>query len=301
MASKFLRNLHEVRGIPTDKKYYAKNYQENIYPETMDEIHIRMFCRGGGKELYPTDGTKEKAACIYSSSMLSYNFFHWINEKHPLTLFGIKFTKVVFEEQFRVLKNRNNKANIDVVLISEDGETLLAFESKFTEHLHKGPATIKEAYDNSGNYFSDGENWVKVINYLRSNSNKESYQEGLKQVTCHLIGISNVMRDRTAIEWFNKNSWLSHLYHINISDVKKIIFKSLVFHPNTEIEGTLSEDYEILNREFVSKQINFVPKELILENPIITYKDLWDEGMRDSIRDPELKKYLEKYLSAHVE
>ena len=258
MASKFLRNLHEVRGISTDKKYYAKNYQENIYPETMDEIHIRMFCRGGGKELYPTDGTKEKAACIYSSSMLSYNFFHWINEKHPLTLFGIKFTKVVFEEQFRVLKNRNNKANIDVVLISEDGETLLAFESKFTEHLHKGPATIKEAYDNSGNYFSDGENWVKVINYLRSNSNKESYQEGLKQVTCHLIGISNVMRDRTAIEWFNKNSWLSHLYHINISDVKKIIFKSLVFHPNTEIEGTLSEDYEILNREFVSKQINFV-------------------------------------------
>ena len=139
----------------------------------------------------------------------------------------------------------------------------------------------------------------KVINYLRSNSNKESYQEGLKQVTCHLIGISNVMRDRTAIEWFNKNSWLSHLYHINISDVKKIIFKSLVFHPNTEIEGTLSEDYEILNREFVSKQINFVPKELILENPIITYKELWNNGMRDSITDPELKEYLEKYLSAH--
>lgn len=301
MISEFLEKLKEVRRIDTDKKYYAQNYQENIYPDTMEEIHIRMFCRGGGKELYPGDGTKEKAACIYSSSMLSYNFFHWIDEKHPLTLFGIKFTKVIFEEQFRVLKNRNNKANLDVVLLSEDGKTLLALESKFTEHLHRGFVNIKEAYNISDNYFSFGKNWVKVINYLRSNYNNESYHEGLKQVACHLMGISSVMLDAAAKEWFNNNSWLNHLYHINIGDVKNIIFKSLVFHPKTEEEGSLSDNYENLNREFISKHINFLPKELLLDKPIITYRELWNSGMRDSITDPKLKEYLEKYLSVHVE
>ena len=46
----FLDRLVKGRNIAVDKKYYAASYQDNIFPDSMAENHIRMFCRGGGKE-----------------------------------------------------------------------------------------------------------------------------------------------------------------------------------------------------------------------------------------------------------
>ena len=43
----FLDRLVKGRNIAVDKKYYASSYQDNIFPDSMAENHIRMFCRGG--------------------------------------------------------------------------------------------------------------------------------------------------------------------------------------------------------------------------------------------------------------
>ena len=85
--------------------------------------------------------------------MLAYNFFSWIDKEHPLKYGGVIYNKVIFEEQFRVLKSRNNKANIDVLLISEDNKTILLLESKFTEHLKLEPIEISKAYSIDQSYF----------------------------------------------------------------------------------------------------------------------------------------------------
>ena len=304
--NEFFESLSSARGIEVDKKYYAKTYTENIYPGRMAENHIRMFCKGEGKELYPKDGMKEKAACLYSSSMLSYNFFHWISANRPLVFDGVKYTHVVFEEQFRVLKNRNNKANLDVVLVS-DGEgqdrTVLLLESKFTEHFKTGPVEIKPAYDDAENgYFAYGEEWVGVIKQLRERmgTDEKTYFEGLKQVTCHLIGISNVIENLDARDkWFNKNSWLYDQYGIRLTGKERFLFKSLVFHPKTKEESDLSADYEQKNKDFVSANMGFLPNNIHIDDPIITYRDLWDRGLKESIKNPELMDYLERFLGAH--
>lgn len=304
MNKKFSAALQKEREIEVDNRYYADSYLSNIYNTQMSEKHIRMFCKGGGKELFPKEGEKEKAACIYSSSMLTYNFFSWIDKEHPLKYDGVIYNKVIFEEQFRVLKNRNNKANIDVLLISEDNKTILLLESKFTEHLKLKPIEISKAYSIDQSYFINGKKWVEIINSLRNNMslNKKAYYEGLKQVACHLIGISSAILNEEANKWFNQNSWMHHIENINITDATTLIFKSIVFNPKLEEERTRTNEYIELNKEFMThiSEKSILPPKLIIANPIITYREIWEDGMKSSIKDNELKKYLENYLKVHA-
>lgn len=306
MGKKFNEELQKARSIDVDSKYYAESYQKNIYGGRMGKRFVGMFREGGGKELLPKDGKKEKAACIYSSSMLAYNFFSWIDENHPLHYDGIDYVRVVFEEQFRVLKNRNNRANIDVVLTDRDGTTLLLLESKFTEHMaiKHTCQKISDAYCSKDSYFSKckGDEWVSVINDLCIRDRGRVYYDGLKQVVCHLIGISNVISNSEARKWFNDNSWLKHVEGITLRGDEKYIFKSIVFHPITKEEGKRSENYEKLNRDFVKnlQSMKFLPDNLDIADPILTYRDLWNAGMKDSLaNDRDLTAYLEKYLAAH--
>ena len=303
MEKEFKAKLKEYRQIEGVDKDYANSYLDNIFNKHMEEKFIRMFCKGGGKELLPKEGKKEKAACIYSSSMLAYNFFSWICKDTPLVYEEVVYDKVVFEEQFRVLKSRNNKANLDVVLVSKDNKTILLLESKFTEHLSvtdKMPE-ISDAYDLPDSYFTgcNGEEWKDIVKKLRNMPNgKKAYYEGLKQVACHLIGISSVMLNQEARDWFNKNSWLRHTENIILNGNENYIFKSIVFHPNTENESSLSRNYEKINKNFV-KDLKFLPQKLSVKNPIITYKQIWDNGIKKSIKDKQLIDYLGKYISVH--
>ena len=309
MDKEFLKALVSARDDTKYKRNYADSYRDNIFPAEMEDKHKCMFRNGGGKELDMKEGKKEKGACIYSSSMLSYNFFHWIDSDHTLTLDGVEYDRVVFEEQFRVLKNRNNRANLDVVLVSKDCKTILLFESKFTEHLKNAPVEIKPSYDwadsyyscPNGLYHSNGEKWVRIIKALRKmmeESPDAVYYEGLKQVACHLMGISNVILNENARSWFNENSWLNKLYGVALKGNETFIFKSIVFQPSSVQAGALSRYYEDCNRNFVSK-IDFLPSNIILANPIITYWDLWKMGLEESVKDPKLKDYLLKYLKTH--
>ena len=297
MTKEFIEALQNARGFESD---YANSYIENIF-RPMDEKYVRMFCGGGGKELLPKDGKREKAACVYSSSMLVYNFFSWINKDNSLEYEGVVYDKVVFEEQFRVLKNRNNKANIDVMLVSKDNNTILLFESKFTEHLSLANKVsyISDAYEMSESYFSNGNEWKDMIGALKHLTCGKVYYDGLKQVVCHLIGISSLVLNADSRKWFNNNSWLKYVEGIELDETKNYIFKSIVFHPRTKQDNELTDNYKILNKEFVGK-INFLPDNISVENPIITYMDIWNAGMKESIKDNELKSYLERYLEVHV-
>ena len=303
MINDFYKVLRDSRDKSKTvyKRNYALSYRDNIFGREIPDCYFKMFKKGGGKELSPKDGQKEKAACLYSSSMLAYNFFHWVNQTTPLTYDGEMYNKVVFEEQFRVLKSRNNRANLDVVLVSHDNKTLLLLESKFTEHLKKGDVDIRPSYFDTANYYkNDGSRWAEIMRDLQEQmKEKDAYYDGLKQIACHLIGISSAEKDRRAREWFNNNSWLHNLYNINLESIERFIFKSIVFHPLTKEEDVLSEQYEQRVKDFV-KKISFLPQSIVIhKNPIITYKEIWEEGMKASINDDRLIEYLEQYLKAH--
>lgn len=300
MGKKFNDALQKARMIKTDEKYYADTYMDNIYLPQMPEKHIHMFEKGNGNELSPKNGKKEKAACIFSSSMLAYNFFSWIDKMHPLILDGIKYDRVVFEERFRVLRTRNSRANLDVVLVSEDKKTILLIESKFTEHFKLGPVKISNAYDDPNSYFPNIKGWERIFKQIRDRMKigETAYFVGIKQFACHLIGISSVILNEDARKWFNQESWL-HDGGLDLKGNETFIFKNIVFHPNEGEEKSRAEDYEALIKNFASG-ITFLPANLLFDNPIITYRDLWNMGLEKSINDDGLKAFLEKYLLVHA-
>ena len=291
----FFEELRQARNIPKDSvddKYYLDSYEDNIYG-SMPDIFYEMFKQSPGSELMQGKrGEKPKAAALHSSSMLAYNFFHWVSKETPLTYEGIVYDKVVFEEKLRVLKG-NNKANMDIVLVSKDNNTILFIESKFTEHLEM---LFARTYHNPRNYLSQGEQWSSVISSVNLTSH---YYAGLKQIMCHLIGINNLARDQVSLKWFNENSWLNKVYEVQLTGNENYIFKSIVFQPKTLELSRLTESYmELISREvpnltFLNTNIKVIP------DPILTYGSLWNDSLKTSIKDSYLIDYLNGYLSVH--
>ena len=201
---------------------HLATYAENVYVGgrkaiTEGKFH-EMFLAGNGHELedYTDENGKlhiAHARSIYSSSMLAYNFFHWICPEHPLTLNGITYDKVYFEVKFPIFTKStegrpvNRPSNMDVVLISDDCAAMLCIESKYTEHSHHQEAEFADAYFKHACYYQGNpyiQSFIKMA--LRYNEQKNGYFAGIKQNVSHLIGITNVMHDAAALAWFKANN-----------------------------------------------------------------------------------------------
>ena len=136
-------------------------------------------------------------------------------------------------------------------------------------------------------------------NLVDRQETEDKYFGGIKQVACHLMGISSVIRNRNSLTWFNKNSWIKNQFGIDLKGSERFIFKSLVFLPDIEENCAYIED----NKAFFSSlpMKGFLPDNLLLDDPIITYRDLWDCGMKKSLlNNLELTYYLEQFLSVHA-
>ena len=205
------------------KGSYFPSVESNVFGAAREAIKkggkfYQMFAAGDGHEL--EDYTDEQgrfhlahAKSLYSSSMLAYNFFHWICPEHPLTLNGIVFDKVYFEVKFPVLaKNadgsRNNRpSNMDVVLISNDCATMLCIESKYTEHTHNQAAKFSDAYFKPACYYQGNPYRTSFVQMaLHYNEKNNGYYAGIKQNISHFIGLTNIMYDADAMAWFKANN-----------------------------------------------------------------------------------------------
>lgn len=216
-------HTQKVFSFPDESaSVYLSTYAENVYfagrkALTEGKFHD-MFMAGDGHELedYTDENGKlhvAHARSIFSSSMLAYNFFHWISPEHPLILKGTTYDKVYFEVKFPVFakstKGRpvNRPSNMDVVLISDDCETVLCVESKYTEHTHNQAAEFADAYFTPSCYYKGNPYRDSFIRFaFRYNGQKNGYYAGIKQYTSHLIGITNVMHDADALAWFKANN-----------------------------------------------------------------------------------------------
>ena len=209
----------------TAKNYYndyLPTYAENVFPAAREAITTGkfhdMFMAGDGHELedyIDRSGYlhRANAKAVHSSSMLAYNFFHWVSPEHPLTWNGITYDKVYFEVKFPVMVKSSNgrpinrPSNMDVVLISHDCETMLCIESKYTEHTHRQPAEFADAYFMHDCYYQGNPFIPSFIHAaLHYNEKKNGYYAGIKQNVSHLIGVTNICYDADALAWFRDNN-----------------------------------------------------------------------------------------------
>ena len=284
------------------KVFSFASVESNVFPPAREAIKkggkfYQMFVAGDGHELEDYIDKQGRfhfahAKSVLSSSMLAYNFFHWVCSEHPLTINGIVFDKVYFEVKFPVLaKNaigrRNNRSsNMDVVLISDDCAAMLCIESKYTEHAHNQAAMFSGAYFKPSCYYQGNPYRTSFIQMaLRYNEKNNGYYAGIKQNISHLIGLTNVMHDADALAWFKDNNPFIELEVMEkLCQETEIIFTNLLYiRPELvgEMYGDLnaeSKTYPYLLGELLFEHLQKALDEpLLLSSFINTYPELFTE------------------------
>lgn len=283
-----LQQADEKVGKRSD--YYPKGYrshwEENVFNCCMEPEFLKMFLNGNGSELLC------KAAAVHSSSMLAYNFFHWVSPERKLDFGDVKYDHVAFELKLPCLKGKA-KANMDVALYSSEKHKLLLLESKFTEYCHKGKFEISKSYENPKCYFSDGEFWAKLVKKYSGRS--DEYYDGIKQLICHAIAVSNVVKGLTKVK-------MPGVPNMNLEG--GVEFAEILYEPNKHDyadEHDAFNDYCALVKKFreemkeLGAQTDDLPDIVSKQNfpRLITYRDIWSKMKKTGIGDA-LLDYLEK-------
>lgn len=275
-------NLKEKlrEGKKCNSKGYFDSYTDNIYG-IMSDHYQSMFDKGSGNELH------SKAEAVHSSSMLSYNFLHWINYDHPFDFEGVKYSKVYFEVRMRTLKGRSNPANMDIVLEGEcNGKRHLLFvESKFLEYLESSKFELSDSYLKRDKWYDVTADWDSIIQNAKQRCNRKCYGGGIKQAITHLFGIQGLKNDE-ARKWFNENNGELHISNLENIDIE---FANFIFEPD-EIdfaeEHLAYENYMRLYTEFVQNLSESIKPKWY------SYSQIW-KNMKTQIEDERLVRYIE--------
>lgn len=299
---KTIKKAFSYPETEASKSSYFPSIESNVFIPAREAIKkggkfYQMFAAGDGHEL--EDYTDKNgvfhlahAKSLYSSSMLAYNFFHWICPEHPLTLNGIVYDKVYFEVKFPVLaKNadgsRNNRpSNMDVVLISNDCATMLCIESKYTEHTHNQAAKFSDAYFKPSCFYQGNPYRTSFVQMaLLYNEKNNGYYAGIKQNISHLIGLTNILYDAEALAWFKANNpFIEPEVMEKLCPETEITFTNLLyFHPKMvgEMYGDLNAEnksYPYLLGELLFDHLQKdLDEPLLLSSFIKTYPELFTE------------------------
>ena len=280
-------------GLPCNKQGYLRTFQENVYTGSMQSDFQGMFRDGSGNEL------DSKAKAVHSSSMLGYNFFHWVTKNRPLTIDGIDYTKVFFEVKMTVLKG-TNPANMDILLIGKKKRDkkihLLFIESKFLEYLENKEYKLGISYENPQKWQDKDTNWMDFLKVVRKCVDEESrckYKEGIKQGVSHIFALSNLAhKNENAISYLLRNNkCLGH--DLNKESIKgaDIHFINLIFEPSKKCfrdEHEKFDDYKMLYIKFINK----VKEHICIEPLFKTYSDLW--------KSREIEEQIKKVNNCHL-
>ena len=280
---------------------HLATYAENVYVGgrkalTEGKFHD-MFLAGDGHELedYTDENGKQRIAharSIYSSSMLAYNFFHWVSPERPLTLNGITYDKVYFEVKFPIFTKAtegrpiNRPSNMDIVLISEDCLTMLCIESKYTEQTHHQTAIFSDAYITPSCYYKGNPYRATFLRLAMCyNEKSNGYFAGIKQNISHLIGITNVIHDEKALAWFKANNpFIEPEVLAQISHNTEFIFTNLLYCRPEDVDdffgdlNTEEHPYPYLLAELLFDDLQKdLDEPLLLSSFIKTYPELFAE------------------------
>ena len=224
--------LNESCANPKYPDKYYKDYVYNLY-ENMIDLHKIEYGGGSGGELHETDSKPAKMAAIRSSSAMTFNILGntdiVLKEENALNHSAGKYY-ITYEKQHETIDNgkKQQPANLDALLVSEDGEELIFCEMKMLEWFSKNSGELKLAYKTEKNYIHPelAPQFLKAIDVLESISedNNDFEYYDVWQMFKHTLAIHNYMQEKG---WDN---------------VKKVSLVNVVFEPDESI----FEDKELL-------------------------------------------------------
>ena len=146
---------------------------------------------------------------LNSSALLSFLCFHAVGiGGRTVTIDGTIYNDVKFEFKSSLKKvgKTHPVSNMDVVLLNGGDKKALFLESKFTEHMKQTTRPLKiSSYYNTR--YAEEEVFGKTSIDLRDDSHthfedsswkadEPVYLEGVKQMVCHYLGMTDQLRNR---------------------------------------------------------------------------------------------------------
>lgn len=280
-------------GISCTDTGYVDSYKDNIFQHEMTKDFQEMFDNGSGGEL------RSKAEAVHSSSMLCYNFFHWISDDNPITIESKSYTKVFFEVKMRVLVGKSAPANMDVLLIGEkggDGKVPLLFiESKFLEYLNAEQYSLSKSYEEPDKRYRHNKpiDWDTFLSDVKGLVSTDvcAYKGGIKQGVSHLFALSNLSNDDAFRFFKEKNKLQNALKGVKSIEDANIFFMNLIYEPSSvefEADHKKFSSYKKLYIEFINK----AKKHKCIEPLFKTYSDLWTSR--------EIEEQIKKVNNGHL-
>jgi len=279
-SQKLKETLSKQFNGNVSKKGYFDSYKQNIFEEEMKDDFRREFENGNGNELYA------KAAAVHSSSMLCYNFLHWVNKDNPLKYKEVNYTEVHFEVKLKTLKGSSAPANLDALLIGKkDGKTHLLFiESKFLEYAEGGSKfELSKRYSYNENWIVDESGDLAKLITEAEHKPELAYGDGIKQAITHLFGIRGLKNDVK-----NNFSVFKKSYNIEASKISdcNVELLNLVFCPKPEYDER--EKYDKYKADYNDIIIDKVPY-VGWEDYRFVFNQIGNSGLKEFLQ----KRYMQ--------
>lgn len=236
---------------------------------------------------------------VHSSALLALQIFNWVREGNSIEIDKIKYNRVLFEVKNKCATDQNPSC-IDVLLVSENENTLLFLESKFTEYLEgetcEGIDDKYRLFFNLLNLFDSKEGKLKMSRSYRNKdcrfvfdleSTKKSaihYCEGIKQMICHYIGLLRGPQEKEGV------------YRSLFDRAEQLILGEIAF----KFDDKQSEykDYFQLYHSLAEKlkAVSFPTgkKISVLEN-ILTYQDLIESNKDYKLGDKDIEENIKNF------
>jgi hypothetical protein len=200
---------YKIKGEPEKACEIIKDFYKIDNPDLFDP-KFEQAVSGNGDE-------RKKILTLHSSSRLALLTFYNIDidDNHMLTLNidgkDIDFNFSAFEFKNPVI---GYPSNMDVVLVSADGKTVLFLESKFSEYylsaaVNSGAISVQYAKNEYSKFFYE-KDWLKSIGIDTTYDPKKTeqkkfnlstmdktlnYLDGFKQMISHYIGIRRRIKE----------------------------------------------------------------------------------------------------------
>lgn len=203
-------NKLDGEGKPVNKKGEINSFSFAGDLSVIFELEENDFYREKYNQAISGHGQEERRIkTLHSSSLLAFLFFYNVSCDNPIIIKDVKYVKSFFEVKNKVF---TTPSNVDVVLVSEDGKTILYLESKFTEYLNEGKAyEINGEYERFYNEIDFSKLSIKpteifkskrrnceencVFNLESKGKPQNQYCVGIKQLISHYIGINNGLNE----------------------------------------------------------------------------------------------------------
>lgn len=252
---RIVRQIGSVAGRKT-----VANIVDNLIEGVTLDLFEEDFKKGSGNEL------EAKFRAIYSSSALAANNFSIIKKKpfsfHFLNKSGFEFSS--FERQFPTGLG-GFPPNIDFVL--ENSKDIVAFESKYLEHLTKKPVSFALSYNKNRLPFLS-EFWFKLIENYRG----KILRLDVAQLIKHSIGL---IRYNKSLKEKSKKITLVYIYWTPKNMESYDLFQS---HSDELIEFE-----NVMNEQ---NDINFIK---------MTYQEFWKMYENDKQLNEHYSKVKSRY------